>query len=309
MRGARAQTRLSFFVFGLCNEGVAGATDSALTSPISGVLRSYSGQKKVYSLPGANVSIAACAYLRLPFANQMAHEWPSPSSLVGRNPTFEEVVVAVQKQMASGEIRAKPHYDLALFSGSGPCFPQLATIHDGRIKYAAVGDVISGGYARSALGSRISERAPNNLVALRDLVIAASSRTLRTFGSHTVEGHRVISWPIYLYIRSWLGGSTTQPSIETIAETEGKPAERRHFARTEANPQSPWSIQLHAHLYDNFLGALESNDLLPEDITDVRWQPIKATIVTRTSAKDSSTTSEPAVSPDEAATDPLPSAT
>ncbi len=256
---------MSFFVFGLGNEGVAGATDSATSGNFTGAWRSYLGQK-VYELPDANVSIAACGAIELSIANQHCREWPSPLSLVRRNPAFEEVVVAVQKQMASGEIATEPHYDLALFSGSGPIFPRLATIHDGRIKYAAVGDIVFGSYARSAQASWISELAPNNLVALRDLVIAASSRTLRRFGDRTDEGLPVISWPIYVYARSWLDGTTTRRAMETITEVEAKPAEWRYLAGVVAEVKK--NPPLHTDFYDQFLGAIESFGPPPEDVAE-----------------------------------------
>jgi hypothetical protein len=286
MRGAGAENQLSFSVFGLCNEGSVGATDSAhFISPGTYPPFSSRGQK-VYRLPDANVSIAICAdNLVLELANVVTHEWPSPSSLVGRNPTFEEVVVAVQEQMVREF--SNMHYDLALFSGPGPSFPRLARIHAGRVEYAVVGDIVYASYARMAQASWISEQAPNNLVALRDLVIAASSRTLRRFGGHTVEGQRVISWPIYVYTRSWLDGTTTRLPMETITEVEAKPAERRYLVTMLAEKRK--DLPLHARFYDQLFNALESIEPPTEDTAEA-IRRLKAMI--RPSATSSPTAPE-----------------
>jgi hypothetical protein len=240
VRGFGAQARLSFWIFGIGDEGLIGATDSAVNSHIgSGVFRPSLGLK-VNRLPQVNVSIAVCGALELPLAYGMTHEWPLPSSLVGRTPTFKEVVVAVRDQMqANEEVTAEANYSLALFSGPGSSFPRLATIHDGSIQDAAVGDILYASYARSAQDSWFPERAPNNLVALRDLVIAASSRTLRAFGGHTVDGHPVISWPIYLYTRPWIGGSTIRSAMETIEVSAGVPDEWRHFGNSQMDICAP----------------------------------------------------------------------
>jgi len=211
--------------------------------------------------------------LVLPLANIITREWPSPSSLVGRAPTFEEVVVAIKEQMA-GEF-PNVRYDFALFSGPGQSFPRLATIHGGRIKYAAVGDIVFGGYAQSSQASWISEQAPNNLVALRDLVIAASSRTMRRSGDRTDEGQPVISWPIYVYARSWLDGTTTRPAMETITEVEAKPAERRYLVTMLAEKQK--DLPLHARFFDQLFSAIESFGPLPEDVAEA-IRPLKAII-------------------------------
>ncbi len=277
---------MSFSVFGLCNEGLVGATDGAhFISPGTHPPFSSWGQK-VYGLPEANVSIAICAdNLVLELANIVTHEWPSPPSLVGRTPTFEEVVVAIQEQVASEFPSART--DLVVFSGPGPSFPRLARICDDRVEYAVVGDIIAASYARSAQASWIAERAPNNLGALRDLVIAASSRTLRRFGGHTVEGQRVISWPIYVYAQSWLGGTTTRLALETITEVEAKSAEWRYLASLAAEVKK--NPPLHADFYDQFLRAIESFGPLPEDVAEA-IRPLTAII--RPSATTRSTTPE-----------------
>jgi hypothetical protein len=272
----RAENRLSLWSAYLSWGSLSLATDSAIQTHIDGAFTTTSSQK-IWRLGHSSLWVAAAGCLRGIAAPPAV--WPDPTPAGGPAPhTFEDWARALHAQMAGGRYTTSPLYSLALIDPSDHDLKLAKISNGGGLEFGSANTVFLGGYAdRSWLPAW--DFIPADLAECRDLVIAFASRTLRIDGhERSPSGGPAIAWPVFLY--QWHGEGIM--TSETIIEDEGRHAQRRNLARHAADVVQTSLIQSPARFYDQLLSVLESNDLLDEDIAEVKIhpiQPIKATII------------------------------
>jgi hypothetical protein len=232
---------------------------------------------KTWRLGHSNLWVAAAGCLR--GIDPPPAVWPDPTPKGAPTPrTFEEWARALHAQMAGGRYTTSPLYALALIDPSDHDLKLAKISNAAGLEFGKADTLFLGGYADQSLPPP-RDFIPGALAECGDFVITFGSRSLRTRGhERNSSGGPAIAWPLYFY--QWHGEGVVV--AEMIPEAEGRHAQRRNLARRAADVVQTRLIQSPARFYDQLLSVLESNDLLDEDIAEVKIhpiQPITATII------------------------------
>ena len=202
--------------------------------------------------------------------------------------------------MLDGEFTGGPLYTLACIQASSDGLKLAKISNDNGVEFATAPTVFLGGFA-SRFPPAAPASIPSGLARCRDLVVAAASRTIRTYGHETHSGAGpVIGFPLHFY--QWKRDGTVTGAL--VDEAEGVPAERRHYANSVADEKSD---ELRGGVYNQILTGLESNGLLPDEVVSMSIDLPKVTINARRSGSDAP---KPATDPvTETPTETPPSAT